>query len=97
MYALIDGNNFYASCEKVFQQKLNVQPVVVLSNNDGCIVTLTKEAKSLGLKRGMPLFQAQDIISKERVVVFSSNYELYVSSVEIINPLNACFDPLVFL
>lgn len=77
MYALIDGNNFYASCEKVFQPKLNGQPVVVLSNNDGCIVTLTKEAKSLGLKRGMPLFQAQDIISKERVVVFSSNYELY--------------------
>lgn len=77
MYALIDGNTFYASCERVFQPKLNGLPVVVLSNNDGCIVTLTKEAKSLGLKRGMPLFQVQDIITKANVTVFSSNYELY--------------------
>ena len=77
MYALIDGNTFYASCERVFQPRLNDRPVVVLSNNDGCIVTLTKEAKKLGLKRGMPLFQVQDIVDRNGVEVFSSNYELY--------------------
>ena len=77
MYALIDGNTFYASCERVFQPRLNNRPVVVLSNNDGCIVTLTKEAKKLGLKRGMPLFQVKDIVDRNGVEVFSSNYELY--------------------
>lgn len=77
MYALIDGNSFYASCERVFRPDLKDRPVVVLSNNDGCIVTLTKEAKALGLKRGVPLFQVQDIIKRNRVAVFSSNYELY--------------------
>ena len=61
MYALIDGNSFYASCERVFRPDLKNRPVVVLSNNDGCIVTLTKEAKTLGLKRGVPLFQVQDL------------------------------------
>lgn len=77
MYALIDGNSFYASCERVFRPDLKNRPVVVLSNNDGCIVTLTKEAKTLGLKRGVPLFQVQDIIKRNQVAVFSSNYELY--------------------
>lgn len=77
MYALIDGNTFYASCERVFQPYLRHLPVVVLSNNDGCIVTLTKEAKRLGLKRGTPLFQVKEIIDRNNVQVFSSNYELY--------------------
>lgn len=77
MYALIDGNTFYASCERVFQPELNGKPVVVLSNNDGCIVTLTKEAKALGLKRGTPIFQVKDLIEANDVRVFSSNYELY--------------------
>ena len=77
MYALIDGNSFYASCERVFRPDLRYRPVVVLSNNDGCIVTLTKEAKALGLKRGTPLFKVRDIVEKHGVVVFSSNYELY--------------------
>ena len=77
MYALIDGNTFYASCERVFQPMLRNRPVVVLSNNDGCIVTLTKEAKALGLKRGMPIFQVKDVIEDNDVKVFSSNYELY--------------------
>ena len=77
MYALIDGNSFYASCERVFRPELEQRPVVILSNNDGCIVTLTKEAKALGLKRGTPLFQVKDVIDKYQVVVFSSNYELY--------------------
>lgn len=77
MYALIDGNSFYASCERVFRPDLRHRPVVVLSNNDGCIVTLTREAKALGLKRGMPLFKVQDIVKRNQVEVFSSNYELY--------------------
>ena len=77
MYALIDGNSFYASCERVFRPDLRHRPVIVLSNNDGCIVTLTAEAKALGLKRGIPFFQVKDIIRRHRVAVFSSNYELY--------------------
>ena len=77
MYALIDGNSFYASCERVFRPDLRHRPVVVLSNNDGCIVTLTAEAKALGLKRGTPLFQVKDLIKRHKVAVFSSNYELY--------------------
>ena len=77
MYALIDGNSFYASCERVFRPDLRHRPVVVLSNNDGCIVTLTAEAKALGLKRGTPLFQVNDLIKRHKVAVFSSNYELY--------------------
>ena len=77
MFALIDGNSFYASCERVFRPDLEGRPVVVLSNNDGCIVTLSKEAKALGLKRGTPLFQVKDIIERFGVEVFSSNYELY--------------------
>ena len=77
MYALIDGNSFYASCERVFRPDLRHRPVVVLSNNDGCIVTLTAEAKALGLKRGIPFYQVKDIIRRHQVAVFSSNYELY--------------------
>ena len=77
MFALIDGNSFYASCERVFRPELEKRPVVVLSNNDGCIVTLTKEAKALGLKRGVPLFQVKEVIEHNQVAVFSSNYELY--------------------
>lgn len=77
MYALIDGNSFYASCERVFRPDLRHRPVVVLSNNDGCIVTLSAEAKALGLKRGNPFFQAKPIIKRHQVEVFSSNYELY--------------------
>ena len=77
MFALIDGNSFYASCERVFRPELEKRPVVVLSNNDGCIVTLTKEAKALGLKRGVPLFQVKEVIERNQVAVFSSNYELY--------------------
>lgn len=77
MYLLIDGNTFYASCERVFRPDLLHRPVVVLSNNDGCIVTLTKEAKALGLKRGVPYFKAKGVLEAHRVAVFSSNYELY--------------------
>lgn len=75
----IDGNSFYCSCERLFRPDLRQKPVVVLSNNDGCIVALTREAKALGLKRGTPLFKVKDIVSENGVAVFSSNYELYNS------------------
>lgn len=75
----IDGNSFYCSCERLFRPKLRTCPVVVLSNNDGCIVALTKEAKALGLKRGTPLFKVKDYVIKNNVAVLSSNYELYNS------------------
>ena len=79
IYFHLDANSFYASCERLFRPDLRTKPVVVLSNNDGCIVALTREAKALGLKRGTPLFQVRDIVEKNEVVVFSSNYELYQS------------------
>ena len=66
----IDGNTFYASCERVFNPALRGRPVVVLSNNDGCIVTLTAEAKALGLKRGTPLFKVRDVIEKNAAKSF---------------------------
>lgn len=77
MYLHIDGNSFYASCERVFRPDLAHRPVVVCSNNDGCIVTLTKEAKALGLKRGHPLFKVKAVLDANDVAVFSSNYCLY--------------------
>ncbi|MCX7735901.1 MAG: Y-family DNA polymerase [Candidatus Kapabacteria bacterium] len=75
--ALVDCNNFYASCERVFNPKLWGKPIVVLSNNDGMIIARSNEAKELGIKMGEPLFKAQEIIKKHNVHVFSSNYTLY--------------------
>lgn len=75
----LDGNSFYASAERVFRPELRRKPVVVLSNNDGCIVALTKDAKALGLKRGMPYFKVRGLCKAKGVAVLSSNYELYQS------------------
>ena len=77
MYAAVDCNNFYASCERVFQPALEGRPVVVLSNNDGCIVARSAEAKALGISMGTPLYQAKSIIQQHSIAVFSSNYALY--------------------
>ncbi len=77
MFALVDCNSFYAACERLFRPDLQGRPVVVLSNNDGCIVAGSAEAKALGVKTGMPLFQAHDLIRGHKVAVFSSNYALY--------------------
>lgn len=77
IYALVDCNNFYASCERVFNPSLAGRPVVVLSNNDGCIVARSNEAKALGIAMGTPYFKAKAIIEKNNVAVFSSNYTLY--------------------
>ncbi len=76
-FALVDCNNFYASCEKLFRPDLKHTPVAVLSNNDGCIVARSKEVKALGIKMGVPMFQVQDEIRKHGIVCFSSNYALY--------------------
>ena len=77
MFALVDCNNFYASCERVFRPALNGQPVVVLSNNDGCIVARSAEAKALGIPMAKPWFKIEAAMRAAGVVVFSSNYALY--------------------
>lgn len=77
MIALADCNNFYVSCERVFQPRLNGRPVIVLSNNDGCAIARSNEAKRLGIKMGAPYYQIKGLCQKNRVSVFSSNYELY--------------------
>jgi DNA polymerase V len=77
LFALVDCNNFYVSCERVFDARLVGRPVVVLSNNDGCVVARSNEAKLLGIKMGVPVFQVQHIIDAHNVAALSSNYELY--------------------
>jgi len=77
VFALVDCNNFYVSCERVFSPRFRERPVVVLSNNDGCIIARSGEAKKLGIKMGMPCFQARPLIEKHGVVALSSNYALY--------------------
>lgn len=78
MYALVDCNSFYASCEQVFRPDLKGKPVVVLSNNDGCIVAANREAKALAdLPKWRPAFEVKDVLEKHNVHVFSSNYALY--------------------
>jgi len=77
MYAIVDCNSFYCSCERLFQPSLADKPVVVLSNNDGCIISRTDEAKKLGVGMAAPYYQNKEIIEKNSVAVFSSNYNLY--------------------
>ncbi|KHK01014.1 Y-family DNA polymerase [Desulfovibrio sp. TomC] len=76
-FALVDCNNFYASCERVFAPHLAGRPVVVLSNNDGCIIARSAEAKALGVPMGQPAFQCRDLFARHGIAVFSSNYALY--------------------
>jgi DNA polymerase V len=75
-FGIIDCNNFYVSCERVFRPDLEGKPVIVLSNNDGCAVARSAEAKALGIKMGDPAFKLRDLIKRENVRVFSSNYAL---------------------
>ena len=77
MFALVDCNNFYASCERVFRPELQYQPIVILSNNDGCVVARSAEAKSLGIPMGAPAFKFSSLFDRHKVQVFSSNYALY--------------------
>lgn len=77
MYSLVDCNNFFASCERVFQPNLRNVPIVVLSNNDGCVVARSNEAKALGIPMGEPVFKLTRLIEQHGIAVFSSNYSLY--------------------
>jgi DNA polymerase V len=77
LFALVDVNNFYVSCERVFQPKLEGVPMVVLSNNDGCAVARSNEVKALGVKMGAPWFELKDLAQQHGIVAFSSNYTLY--------------------
>lgn len=77
MFALIDCNNFYASCERVFNPSLNGKPVLILSNNDGCVIARSNEAKALGIPMGAPAFKFKEVIENGQVHVFSSNFALY--------------------
>lgn len=77
MYGLVDCNNFYASCERVFQPQLNGKPIVILSNNDGCIISRSDEAKALGIQMGAPEFKVRQELKEKNILVFSSNYPLY--------------------
>jgi DNA polymerase V len=75
--AIVDANEFYVSCERVFDAGLRGRPVVVLSNNDGCVISRSREAKALGIGMGVPLFKVRNIVEENGVAVFSSNYALY--------------------
>ena len=77
MYGIIDCDNCYVSCERVFRPDLKDKPIVVLSNNDGCVVARSNEAKKMGIKAGTPYYQLKELFPNNKVVIFSSNYELY--------------------
>ncbi len=77
IFALVDCNNFYVSCQRVFDPKLEGKPVIVLSNNDGCVVARSNEAKAAGVKMGVPLFQIADLVRRYNIITLSSNYALY--------------------
>ena len=77
VFALVDCNNFYASCERIFQPTLNDKPIAILSNNDGCVIARSNEAKALGLPMGAPAHQFLSFFRQHKVQVFSSNYPLY--------------------
>jgi len=77
MFALCDCNNFYTSCERIFRPDLAQRPVIVLSNNDGCVISRCNFTKALGIKMAVPFYQIKDLVKKHDIAVFSSNYELY--------------------
>jgi len=93
IFAIADCNNFYASCERVFQPKLNGKPVVVLSNNDGCVIARSNEAKALGIKMGAPYFKIEQYAKQEGIAVFSSNYALYGDMSQRVMQILASFAP----
>ncbi|MFH7326661.1 Y-family DNA polymerase [Desulfurivibrio sp. C05AmB] len=95
VFALLDCNNFYVSCERLFNPRLEGRPVVVLSNNDGCIIARSNEAKALGIKMGEPFFQCRQLIATHRVEVFSSNYPLYADLSQRVMDILAQLEPEV--
>jgi DNA polymerase V len=95
MFGLVDCNNFYASCQRVFEPHLRDKPVVILSNNDGCVIARSNEAKALGIKMGSPAFECEELFRKNQVHIYSSNFALYGDmSSRVMNTL-AMFTPLM--
>lgn len=92
--ALVDCNNFYVSCERVFNPRLRNKPVIVLSNNDGCAVSRSNEAKALGVKMGVPLYQIRDLVKKHDIQVLSSNYALYADMSNRVMNILASYSPI---
>jgi len=92
-FALVDCNNFYVSCERLFRPDLRDKPVAVLSNNDGCIVARSQEVKDLGIKMAMPVYQLEALIKQHRIQLFSSNYALYADISARVMSLLAGFSP----
>jgi DNA polymerase V len=97
MFALIDCNSFYCSCERAFDPTLEKRPVIVLSNNDGCAIARTDEAKACGIDMGMPFHMLKDIIRKYNVAVFSSNYTLYGDMSNRVMSILKSFTPIIEL
>ena len=95
MIGLADCNNFYCSCERVFRPDLVGKPVVVLSNNDGCIIARSEEAKALGYKMGDPFYQVKEKLEAEGVAIFSSNYTLYGSLSNRVMSMLSHYSPLI--
>ncbi len=95
MIALVDCNNFYASCERLFSPALKDRPVVVLSNNDGCVIARSNEAKAIGIEMGAPAFMMEEMLRENKVAVFSSNYTLYGDLSNRVMQTLKTFTPLV--
>ncbi len=95
LFGLADCNNFYCSCERVFHPDLRDKPVIVLSNNDGCVVARSEESKKLGIKMGVPFYQIRDLVEKNHVAVFSSNYNLYGDMSKRVMSLLSSFFPKI--
>ena len=95
MFGLVDCNNFYASCERIFQPSLEGKPIAILSNNDGCVIARSNEAKSLGLPMGAPAHQYNSFFNQHKVKVFSSNYPLYGDMSRRVMDVLKQFTPLV--
>src|SRR5260370_37681427 len=93
IFALFDCNNFYVSCERLFSASIQNKPVIVLSNNDGCVVARSNEVKKLGVKMGQPVFEIKDLIEKHNIVLFSSNYSLYADMSSRVMKVLAEFSP----
>lgn len=93
VFALVDCNNFYASCERVFNPALRGKPLVVLSNNDGCVVARSQEAKALGIRMGQPWFQCQHRVKSHGLIAMSSNYALYADMSRRVMSILASFTP----
>jgi len=97
MYALVDCNNFYVSCERLFNPAWEKKPVIVLSNNDGCAVARSEEAKAVGVKMGDPEFMIKGLIEKHGIIVRSSNYTLYCDISRRVMPTLSSFVPRIEL